>query len=409
MKQTMSPTQLDQQDPLRDLRDQFDLPAGVIYLNGNSLGPLPKATKERMRLAVEKEWGEGLIRSWNSADWVNLPQRLGAMIAPLIGAQADEVIVADSTSVNLFKLIHAGLKLNPGRNKLVTELGNFPTDLYVLQGVARDNDVELCTLERESVIDAIDEQTALVVLTQVHYKSGEMFDLAAVTRRAHERGALVLWDLSHSVGAVPVDLNVAEADLAVGCGYKYLNGGPGAPSFLYVARHHQQRFEQPLTGWFGHASPFAMSDEYEPAADLSRALCGTPAVLGCIALEEGVRLSQQAQMSLVRQKSIALSELFIKLVNERIEGYGFELASPVDAQKRGSQVSLQHPEAYAVMQALIAQGVIGDFRAPNILRFGFAPLYTRFFDVERAVDTLLEVMRDELWRDPRFQKRAKVT
>lgn len=407
--QVLDAQELDAADPLRSVRDKFDLPEGVIYLNGNSLGPLPKATKARMAEVVEQEWGTGLIRSWNSAGWVNLPQRLGSMIAPLVGAESDEVIVADSTSVNLFKLIHAGFKLNPGRSKVVTELGNFPTDLYVLQGVERDNAIELCAVPREQILDAIDEDTALVVLTHVHYKSGEMFDLKTVTDLAHSVGALTLWDLSHSAGAVPLALSAAGVDFAVGCGYKYLNGGPGAPSFLYAAKRHHQEFEQPLTGWFGHAQPFAMSDQFEPAAGMTRALCGTPPVLGCVALEEGVRLACEVDMQDVRRKSIVLSEFFIGQVETRLIQFGFELASPRESDRRGSQISLRHPEAYPIMQALIADSVIGDFRAPDILRFGFAPLYTRFVDVEQAVCQLEQVMLSERWRDPQFQVRAAVT
>ena len=407
--QVLDAQELDAADPLRSVRDKFDLPEGVIYLNGNSLGPLPKATKARMAEVVEQEWGTGLIRSWNSAGWVNLPQRLGSMIAPLVGAESDEVIVADSTSVNLFKLIHAGFKLNPGRSKVVTELGNFPTDLYVLQGVERDNAIELCAVPREQILDAIDEDTALVMLTHVHYKSGEMFDLKTVTDLAHSVGALTLWDLSHSAGAVPLALSAAGVDFAVGCGYKYLNGGPGAPSFLYAAKRHHQEFEQPLTGWFGHAQPFAMSDQFEPAAGMTRALCGTPPVLGCVALEEGVRLACEVDMQDVRRKSIVLSEFFIGQVETRLIQFGFELASPRESDRRGSQISLRHPEAYPIMQALIADSVIGDFRAPDILRFGFAPLYTRFVDVEQAVCQLEQVMLSERWRDPQFQVRAAVT
>lgn len=409
MKSGLTPEALDAQDPLAHLRELFDLPQGVIYLNGNSLGPLPKATKARVAQTVEQEWGVGLIRSWNSADWVGLPQRLGAMIAPLVGAQADEVIVADSTSVNLFKLIYAAIKLNAGRNKLLSEAGNFPTDLYVLQGVAEETSCNLEMIARDQLWDAIDQQTAVVVLTHVHYKSGEMFDLKALTARAHEQGALIIWDLSHSTGAVSVDLNGANADLAVGCGYKYLNGGPGAPSFLYIAKRHQALFEHPLTGWFGHAQPFAMQDEYKPAAGVTRALCGTPPVLGCVALEEGVRIARQVSMDAVRSKSVELCELFIELFESRLEGFGFELASPRSASKRGSQVSFKHEQAYPIMQALIAEGVIGDFRAPDVLRFGFAPLYTRFVDVAQAVELLHRVMLEERWREPAYQVKSKVT
>ena len=406
---TLNPVQMDLDDPLAPMRQKFDLPEGLIYLNGNSLGPLPRSTRQRMQRVVEQEWGQGLIRSWNSADWISMPQRIGGLIAPLIGAQAEEVIVADSTSVNLFKLIHAALKLNPGRNKIVTELGNFPTDLYILQGIARDIDIELCAVERDQLVKALDSNTALLVLTQVHYKSGEMFDLDEMTRHAHEVGAIILWDLSHSTGAVPVDLNRARADLAVGCGYKYLNGGPGAPSFLYVAQRHQADFEQPLTGWFGHAQPFAMSDEFLPAEGITRALCGTAPVLGCAALEEGVQLALEADMQRVREKSVALCELFISLVDQSLSEFDFQIATPREASLRGSQVSLRHEQAYPIMQALIAAGVVGDFRAPDILRFGFAPLYIRFVDVERAVEKLTCVMVDEHWREARFQIRTKVT
>ena len=400
---------MDSDDSLNDFRNLFDLPDGVIYLNGNSLGPLPKQTKQRLQEAVENEWGRGLIRSWNSANWISLPQRLGAMVAKLIGAQAEEVIVTDSTSVNLFKLVHAGLKLNPGRNKVVTELGNFPTDLYVLQGIERDSNITLCAVERDQVLEAIDSDTALLVLTQVHYKTGAMFDLAEVTAKAQAMGALVLWDLSHSTGAVPVDLNAANADLAVGCGYKYLNGGPGAPSFLYVAARHQDRFEQPLTGWFGHAKPFAMSDQFEPAPSLDSALCGTPSVLASIALEEGLKIALKADIKTVRSKSIALAELFIQRVDQHLSAWGFEVVSARDASLRGSQVSLRHVDGYAIMQALIAQGVIGDFRAPDILRFGFAPLYNSYTDIENAVLIFKRVMEESLWKSPEFQIKAKVT
>lgn len=389
------------------MRDRFDLPNGIIYLNGNSLGPLPKSTKKRLAEVVDIEWGQGLIRSWNNADWVTLPQRLGALCAPLIGAQPEEVIVTDSTSVNLYKLIHAGLKLNSTRRKIVTELGNFPTDLYVMQGIDRDTTAELCAVPRDQLDDAIDEQTALVVLTHVHYKTGDMFDINSLTRLAHDKGALILWDLSHSTGAVPIDLNRCQVDLAVGCGYKYLNGGPGAPSFLYVANRHLKTFEQPLTGWFGHANPFAMSDQYEAASGIDKAQCGTPSVLASIALEEGLKIANEVNIEAIRHRSTMLSDLFIELIEARFNE--FELATTRDSNCRGSHVSLKHPEGFAIMQALIDKGVIGDFRAPDILRFGFAPLYIGADDVKKTVDILEDIMTHKQYQNPKYQKKGRVT
>jgi kynureninase len=404
-------TRLDQQDSLAAFQQEFELPAGHIYLNGNSLGVLPRAAKARAREVVEQEWGQGLIRSWNTADWISLPRRVGDKIAGLIGADAGEVVVADSTSVNLFKLAAAAVKLRPGRSKILSEPGNFPTDLYILQGLEAfmDGGVQLNTVHRDEILPAIDEDTALVVLTQVHYKSGSMFDMAAITARAHEMGALVLWDLSHSAGAVPVALNDVGADFAIGCGYKYLNGGPGAPGFLFVARRHQAQLQQPLSGWFGHASPFQMRDDYEPAPGIERTLCGTTPVIGASLLEVGVDIMASADMVLVREKSLQMGQLFIELVEQRLGDHGFGIASSKNPALRGSQVSLTHEQGFAIMQALIARNIIGDFRAPDILRFGFTPLYVRFVDLWDCVDALVDIMATRDWDQAAYRQLTAVT
>jgi kynureninase len=401
----------DAADPLAPLRDSFRLPAGVIYLDGNSLGALPRETAARVGDAVEQQWGEGLVRSWNAHDWIGAPARLGGKIAPLIGAEAHEVIVADSTSVNLFKLVCGALGLRPERRVILTEPGNFPTDLYVLQGVAAllGARVELRLQSRAELMDAIDDETAAVVLTHVHYKTAERWPMAEITARAHDRGALAIWDLSHSAGALAVDLRAAGADLALGCGYKYLNGGPGAPSFVFVAERWQDAFASPLSGWMGHAAPFDFVDDYAPAAGIRRQLCGTPGILGLTALEAGIDVFAGVDMAALEAKGLALGDAFIELVEARCGFAGLVLASPREAARRGSHVSLRHPDGYAIMQALIARGVIGDFRAPDILRFGFTPLYLRFSDVWDAVEAMREVLAGGEYRDPRFSRRAAVT
>lgn len=399
---------LDAADPLAERRSLFQIPESVIYLDGNSLGVLPKAVPERLAKVVASEWGTDLIRSWNTAGWIDLPAKVGAKIAKLIGADADEVIACDSTSVNLFKLAAGGLALRPDRKIIVTEPGNFPSDLYILQGLADQvPGLEIRVTPREQLAEALDETVALLLLTQVHYKTGELHDMAALTARAHEVGAVTLWDLSHSTGALPVDLNGVEADLAVGCGYKYLNGGPGAPAFAYVARRHQADFRSPLTGWMGHAQPFAFDDQYRPGEGMARLLCGTPQVLGMSALDAALSAFEGVDMAMVRAKSMALGDLFLRLVAERCEGLA--PACPLGSERRGSQVALSHPNGYAIMQALIDRGVIGDFRAPDILRFGFTPLYIRYADVWDAVDCLANVMATEAWRDPKYAEVAAVT
>jgi kynureninase len=401
----------DAEDPLRDFRREFVLPPDVVYLDGNSLGALPVATAARMTEVLGNEWGTGLIRSWTSSDWINAPQRIGGKIARLVGAQAHEVIVADSTSANLFKLIVAALQARPGRHVVLSEPGNFPTDLYMIESALRTLNAghRLQLVARDQLQQAIDGDTALVLLTHVHYKTAELHDMPALTAFAHASGAMILWDLSHSVGALPVDLNGADADLAVGCGYKFLNGGPGAAAFLFVADRHQAELESPLGGWMGHARPFDFVDHYEPASGIARFLCGTPSILSLSALEVGVDLHLRADVQVIAQKSRALAELMMDLVRERCARFGIELVGPPKGAPRGSHVAFRHEHAYAIVRALIARKVIGDFRAPDIMRFGLTPLYLRYEDIERAVATLEDVLITEAWRDPQYQIREAVT
>ena len=400
----------DAADPLWDFRGRFELPPGVIYLDGNSLGALPRATGPRVASAISHEWGERLIRGWNDAGWISAPARVGGKIARLIGAAANEVIVADSTSVNLFKLLAAAVRARPGRRVVLTEAGNFPTDLYIAQGIAAFADgVEVRALPREDVLDAINDDVAVAMLTHVHYKSAARWDMAGVTERIHAAGALALWDLSHSAGAIVVDLRGCAADLAVGCGYKYLNGGPGAPAYMFVAERLQRDLRSPLSGWMGHGAAFDFSDEYQPAPGIERFLCGTPPILGITALEVGVDLAIEADIRTAAAKSARLWDLFSTQVEARLAGGGFELISPPDPRARGSHISYAHPEGYRIMQALIARGVIGDFRDPDVLRFGLTPLYLGFEDVWRAVDILHEVMRDGAWRDEPAREAGRVT
>lgn len=400
---------LDAADPLAPLRARFVLPKGLVYLDGNSLGALPVGTAERVRDVVEREWGEGLIGSWNMHDWVGASRRVGDRIASLIGARPGDVIATDSTSINLYKLAVAALDARPGRGTILSEAGNFPTDLYVAEGAARGRGGRVRVVPSEQVVDAIDGDVALVLLTHVHYKTGRKHDMAALTAAAHARGALILWDLSHSVGAVAVDLEGCGADLAVGCGYKYLNGGPGAPAFLYVAERHQRTLRSPLSGWFGHAAPFEFRDDYAPAADIGRFLCGTPPIVGLAALEQGLAVFADVDLGELWAKSQALCSLFIDLMDERCGAHGFGLVTPHDPAARGSHVSYAHRHAYPITQALIARGIVGDFRAPDVLRLGFTPLYTRYEDVWTAVDTIAAIMADNAWDRPDYHVRAAVT
>jgi len=402
---------LDRDDDLAPLRDLFEIPEGVIYLDGNSLGALPKATAARVAQVVQQEWGQGLIRSWNDAGWMAAPGRVGDKIAKLIGAPAGSVMVADSTSVNLFKLLGAALAARPNRRTIVSERRNFPTDLYIAEGLSAllNRGHSLCLAEPDAIESAIDETTAVVMLTHVNYHTGAMHDMPAITRAAHAKGALVLWDLAHSAGAVPVDLLGCNVDLAVGCGYKFLNGGPGAPAFLYVAPRMQDTLRPPLTGWLGHAAPFAFEPGYRPAAGIARTLVGTPPVLSLAALEVGIDIALQAPMDLVRAKSVHQTTLFATLLEQAGAPWGLRLASPRDATRRGSQVCLAHDQAYPIMQALIARGVIGDFRAPDILRFGITPLYTRYVDLWEASQALRHVLATGAWQNPEYRTLRVVT
>ncbi|HEY0413704.1 MAG TPA: kynureninase [Allosphingosinicella sp.] len=398
---------MDAADALRPLRERFHLPEGVIYLDGNSLGALPKAAAARLSETVEAEWGDELIRSWNMRGWIDAPQRIGAKIAPLIGAKADEVIVTDSTSVNLFKLIVAAAALSPERKVLLSEAGNFHTDLHIASGAAELAGLELRIVARERIEASLGADTNLLLLTHVHFKAGYRFDMAEMTAKATAAGARTIWDLSHSAGAVPLDLNGSGAELAVGCGYKYLNGGPGAPAFLYVAQGLQERLVSPLRGWMGHAAPFAFTDDYAPAPGIARFLAGTPPILAMAALESGVESFTGAEMDALWTKSIALFDLFAALVERSCP----ELAciSPREPDRRGSHISFSHPHAFEICQALIAAGVIGDFRAPDVVRFGLTPLYLGFEDVWEAVERLRDILDTGRWREPRFAVRGKVT
>ena len=400
----------DAADPLRAKRAAFHLPEGVIYLDGNSLGALPRTTPARVAEVVARQWGDDLISSWNVHGWVDTAVKTGARIAPLIGACADEVIVADSTSVNLFKLLVACCQANPGRRTILTEPGNFPTDLYVAQGVAATlPDRVVRTVPADRIVDAIHDDVAVLLLTHVHYKTGRMLDMAAITAAAQAKGALVLWDLSHSVGAVDLRLDDWNVDCAVGCGYKYLNGGPGAPAFMFVAQRLHDTLASPINGWFGHAAPFDFVDDYRPAPGITRFQGGTPPILALAALDEGIRQFAGVAWGELIAKSQALCDLYIALVEDRCGDHGFTLLTPRDAAARGSHVSFAHDHAYAICQALIARGVIGDFRAPDVLRIGFTPLYTSYDDVWRAVDILADVMTTQAWDDPRYASRAAVT
>lgn len=400
--------ELDEKDALRHFRERFTLPPGAIYLDGNSLGALPAGTAPRLAEVVTKEWGQGLIRSWNDRDWVGASRRVGDKIASLIGADAGEVVVADSTSVNLFKLLMAAAAAQPKRKVILSEAGNFPTDLYIAQGIAALLPrISLHAVDTDAIWDAINEDVAVLLLTHVHYKTGHKHDMARITRRAHDVGALVIWDLSHSIGAVEIDLDTAGADLAVGCGYKYLNGGPGAPAFVYVAKHLQKDLLSPITGWFGHSAPFDFTESYRPASGINQFLSGTPPILGLMALEVGVDLLAEAPRDLLFHKSRALCSLFIELVDSHCPGV--EVVTPRDPEARGSHVSLRHKDGYPIVQALIAEGVIGDFRAPDIMRFGFAPLYLSYANVFQAAAALCDVLATGKWDDDRFRKRARVT
>lgn len=407
---------LDRDDPLAPLRERFALPDDTLYLDGNSLGARPKASAARAQAVIEAEWGRDLIRSWNTAGWFALPRRLGDRLAPLIGAAEGEVVITDTISVNLFKLLSAMLREQarraPERRVIVSERSNFPSDLYIAQGLIAqlDRGYELRLVDHAAELEAaIDADCAVAMITHVNYRSGYMHDMAALTRHAQQAGALMLWDLAHSAGAVPVDLNGAAADGAVGCTYKYLNGGPGSPAFTWVPRRHQASFEQPLSGWWSHRAPFAMEPGFAPDASISRFLCGTQPIVSMAMVECGLDIFHETDMGAIRRKSLALADAFIALVESRCAGLELRLVTPREPARRGSQVSFEHPHGYEVMRALIARGVVGDYREPRILRFGFTPLYTRFVDIWDAVEALREVLATEAWRAPEFAARTTVT
>ena len=398
---------LDAADSLAHCRDRFILPEGLIYLDGNSLGALPRATSAAIAEVVERQWGEHLITSWSRHGWIDAPATLGAKLAPLIGAAANQVLVCDSTSVNLFKLLVAALGAQPGRRVILSERGNFPTDLYIAEGVARLlPGTELRTVDQADIVSALGDDVAVLMLTHVDYRSGERHDMAALSAAARAAGALSLWDLSHSAGALDLSLSASGADLAVGCGYKYLNGGPGAPAFLYVAAALQNQLHSPLTGWMGHDAPFAFDDVYRPAPGIARFLAGTPPIIAMAALAAGLATFDGVTINEIEAKAASLTDTFIVCVEARCPSV--VLASPRDAARRGSHVSFRHPQAYAVMQALIERGVIGDVRMPDLIRFGFAPLYNSHEDTFRAAQKLGEILDGKLWDDSRYQKRAIV-
>ncbi len=402
----------DADDPLALFRAQFSLPENLIYLDGNSLGALPAAASALAHQTISQDWGNGLVGSWNGAGWFDLPVTLGDAIAPLIGAQTGEIVVCDSTSINLFKVLNAAIALRPDRRTILMEAGDFPTNAYIAQGLAGRATIRF--VARDEVADAISADTIALCLSQAHYKTGALHDMEALTQRAHAAGALAVWDLCHSAGAMPVDVNGCNVDLAVGCTYKYLNGGPGSPGFLFAAkRHHaataQPARGQPLQGWWSHADPFAFEPDYMAESGIRQFLTGTPPIISMAIVKAGLDIHAQADIAAIRAKSIALGELMITLVETRCAAHGFTLASPRNSAMRGSQVSFAHPNGYPIVQALIAAGVIGDFRTPNLIRFGFAPLYVRYCDVWDAVERLVSIMETGVWQETRFAERQNVT
>ena len=390
-------------------RSLFKIPDGIIYLDGNSLGALPSAVPARVAAMIEAEWGQELIRGWNSAGWMVQPRRVGDRIARLIGAVPGTVVMGDTLSIKVYQALAAALSLNPSRRVILSDSGNFPSDLYMAQGLVRmlGDRATLKVVDPEQVEAAIDDSVAVLMLTEVDYRTGRMHDMAALTQKAHAAGALTVWDLAHSAGAVPVDLAGADADFAVGCTYKYLNGGPGAPAFIYVAPRHADIAPPALSGWMGHEAPFAFDLDYRPGGGIERMRIGTPPIIALAALDAALDAWDGVSMQDVRTASISLSELFIAEVEARCPS--LTLASPRDASWRGSQVSFRHPDGYAIMRALIARGVIGDFRAPDALRFGFTPLYIGEAEVRGAVGILAEVLANRLWDKPEYRQKELVT
>ena len=400
----------DRHDPLATFRSRFHLPEKTLYFDGNSLGPLPRNVQQHLAEVVGGQWGEDLIQSWNRHGWIHWPRRVGRKIARLVEAGEDDVVVADSTSINLYKLLANALALRPDRSVILTDDGQFPTDVYMAQGLCEGRpEARVKVVPRADLVGALDENVAVVLLGQVDFKTGELLPMVDINRAVRAVGALSLWDLAHSAGALPVDLEGSRTDLAVGCGYKFLNGGPGAPSFLYVAPELQEASRSPLSGWLGHRDPFAFDLRYQPAEGIDRFQCGSPPILSLAALDAGLEAFEGVDLHQVRRKSQDLGDLFLRLVDERCVGLGLGMVSPRDRERRGSQISLRHPQGFAVMQALIERGVVGDFRTPDVLRFGLTPLYQRYTDVWDAVENLREVLEGREWDRPRFQRRGKVT
>ncbi|MFQ3246882.1 MAG: kynureninase [Arenicella sp.] len=403
---------LDRHDPLKLKRDEFLLPSDTIYMDGNSLGALPKQAKDRVAKVVEQQWGNDLIHSWNKHHWIDLPLKVGDKIAALIGAEKGQVIACDSTSVNLFKVLASALKINSQRHVVLSQRDNFPTDLYMVQGMSEflgDEACQLKSVSEELLLESLDESVAVLMLTQVNFRSGRLHDMQSLTKRAHEKGVLVVWDLAHSAGALEISLDKCEVDFAVGCGYKYLNGGPGAPAFIYAAKRHHPYMTQPLSGWMGHARPFEFEHDYHAGEAMLRFLAGTPNILSLVVLDAALEVFSQVDMAELRTKSLGLTELFINCVDSTPSLSDFELLSPRNKLERGSQVAYSHPDAFAISQALIAHKVVVDFRAPNIIRFGFTPLYLSYQDVWSASQVLIKIVEEQLYLEPKYNARSKVT
>jgi kynureninase len=401
----------DATDPIGALRDRFVIPDGVIYLDGNSLGPMPRAAANTLRRTIEQEWGHDLIRSWNSAGWFEMPLRLGDRIGALIGAAPGQTVVCDTTSINLYKAVHAAMALRPTRDVVIAEAASFPTDLYIIEGAmksaGRPMQRRLVGADGPSIEALLDERVAVVVLSQVDYRTGALLDVAAITERIHKAGALVVWDLCHSAGVIEIEFDRDAIDFAVGCTYKYLNGGPGSPAFISVAAVHQAAATHPLSGWWGHAAPFAFDRDFRPDAGIKRFLCGTPPIISLRGVDAALDALEGVEVAALREKSLSLTELFMARITAQLPG--LNIVTPRQGSLRGSQVSLAFEHGYSVVQAMIERGVIGDFRAPDAMRFGFAPLYLRFRDVWDAADILAGCIRDEVWRDPRYSQRLAVT
>lgn len=408
---------MDAADELAYLREAFLLPADKLNFDGNSLGSLPRQTPERLMACTKQEWGDDLIASWGKNGWFEAPRKVGDKLAKLLGADAGEVLIADSVSVNIFKALTAAFSLRPDRKIMLSESGNFPTDLYLMEGLANFSQLLAGAgqglvnkvVEPKAILSQLTEAVAVLLLTHIHYKTAEIKEMAAITAAAHEKGILVIWDLSHSVGSVPLQLNEAAADFAVGCGYKFLNGGPGAPAFIYVAKRHQAAAMPVLSGWMGHQDPFAFTDDYQPAPGIERFRCGTPGILGLTALESGIDLFLSTDIGLLRQKAIRLSRLFIELMQELCDLYGFQLVSPEEDSKRGGHVSYFHSQGHAIYQAVKQRGILSDYRTPGILRFGITPMYLRFVDIYQVVASLKAVMEKREWDVPAYQIRAAIT